>query len=212
MNANNENTKEKILAAALDLFCVNGYTTVSVRDIGKAVGIRESSIYYHFKDKEEILQTLLQQAEQYTLLLKNSFNHALSAISKVECDKFIAAGISYIEDFLLEETIYKLVRTLTMEKQRNEAAAAIYHKLLFTTPLEHHKNVFSYLIEKGYIKDDSQESLAAEYQAIILYIFHKYFSAPTTAIQEVKSVAREELTKLLKRFFIHYFNGEVSAV
>ncbi len=210
MNHQKQNTRERILAVALDLFCVNGYTTVSVRDIGKAVGIKESSIYYHFKDKEEILQTILQQAEQYTLVMKSSFMHALSSVTKVERDKFIAAGISYIENFLIEETIYKLIRMLTIEKQRNEKAAEIYHQLLFTTPLEHHNNVFSYLAEKGYLKKDSNECLAAEYQAIILFIFQKYFSNPNTVMTAAKQDARKELTELLNRFYQHYLCEEVS--
>lgn len=208
MNRLEQSTKEKILAAALDLFCVNGYTTVSVRDIGKAVGIKESSIYYHFKNKEEILQTILQQVEQCTQVRKNSFNNALFTISKVDCEKFIAAGIAYIEDYLLEEKIYKLIRMLTIEKQRNEDAAGIYHKLFFTTPLKHHINVFSFMMERGYIKKDSQECLAAEYQSIILFIFQKYFSSPNAVISETRSAAKKELTTLLKRFFIRYFFEE----
>ena len=42
-------TKEKITETALDLFSQRGYDGVSVRDIARAVGIRESSIYNHFQ-------------------------------------------------------------------------------------------------------------------------------------------------------------------
>lgn len=38
-------TKEKIVETALDLFSQRGYDGVSVRDIARAVGIRESSLY-----------------------------------------------------------------------------------------------------------------------------------------------------------------------
>jgi AcrR family transcriptional regulator len=38
------NTKEKILREALDLFSVNGFEAVSMRDIASAVGIKESSL------------------------------------------------------------------------------------------------------------------------------------------------------------------------
>lgn len=42
-------TKELILKKALDMFAKSGYDSVSIRDIAKAVNIKESSIYYHFK-------------------------------------------------------------------------------------------------------------------------------------------------------------------
>ena len=44
-------TKARILWEALELFSSKGYKGVSVRDIAGAVGIRESSLYNHFKGK-----------------------------------------------------------------------------------------------------------------------------------------------------------------
>lgn len=199
------NTKAKIIDAALELFSVNGYETVSIRDIGKAVGIKESSIYYHFKNKEEILQTILNEAEQGMQVRKTGFNVALAGVEKVACQGFIMAGAAYVEGFLLEPRIYKLIKLLTMEKQRNGEAADLYHKLLFTEPLEHHGKVFSVLIDRGFIKEDSKEELAGEYQAIILYVFEKYFSGPTVRIPDAVPLARQELSALLQRFYNRYF-------
>ena len=209
MNSIEQSTKEKILAVALDMFSADGYTAVSIRDIGKAVGIKESSIYYHFRNKEDIFQTILDQAEQLVKIRKESFNNALYAVSKIECEKFIYAGIAYIEGYLLEDKIHKLIRMLIIEKQRNENAAIIYHKLLFTTPLEHHKNVFTFMMDKCYIKEDNPDFLAAEYQSIILYVFQKYFSGPGAVADDEKSAAKQELTILLKRFFTQHFCREV---
>jgi AcrR family transcriptional regulator len=44
-----KSTKEKIFDAAVELFAERGYDGVSIRDIAKAVGIRESSVYKHFE-------------------------------------------------------------------------------------------------------------------------------------------------------------------
>ena len=53
-------TKELILKKALDMFAKSGYDSVSIRDIAKAVNIKESSIYYHFKNKQDILDSLVE--------------------------------------------------------------------------------------------------------------------------------------------------------
>ena len=48
-------TKEQILYEALTMFAKNGFEAVSMRDIGAAVGIRESSIYKHYSGKKAIM-------------------------------------------------------------------------------------------------------------------------------------------------------------
>ncbi|WP_410771538.1 TetR/AcrR family transcriptional regulator [Fontibacillus sp. BL9] len=207
-----QSTKDRIMDAALDLFCVDGYTTVSIRDIGKAVGIKESSIYYHFKNKEDILHSLFDQAEQWTQIRKSQFVRALEAASSIECERFIFAGVAYMEGYLLEEKIHKMIMMLTMEKQRSPKAAEIYRQLLFTVPLEHHKNVFALMMDKGFMEGDDPEFLATEYQSIILYVYHKYFSGPSMAPDEEseeRAAARLELSGLLRRFFTRHICKEV---
>lgn len=55
-------TKQKILAVARTLFNDYGYNSVSLRDIAKAVGISEGNLTYHFKKKENLIESLLLEA------------------------------------------------------------------------------------------------------------------------------------------------------
>lgn len=52
-------TKERIIETALDLFSKKGFEAVSVRDISGKIGIKESSLYYHFKNKQEIFEVIV---------------------------------------------------------------------------------------------------------------------------------------------------------
>lgn len=52
-------TKEQILKVALKLFAENSYHGASIRDIAKEIDKRESSIYNHFKSKEDILEQII---------------------------------------------------------------------------------------------------------------------------------------------------------
>ena len=54
-----QSTKEKILSKSLTLFAKQGFRETSVRDIAKAVGIQAGGLYNHFKNKEEILESLV---------------------------------------------------------------------------------------------------------------------------------------------------------
>lgn len=51
-------TKKKIFNTAIELFMLNGYDNVSIRNIAHKVGIRQSTIYNHFKSKQEILDAI----------------------------------------------------------------------------------------------------------------------------------------------------------
>ena len=53
------NTREEILEAALDLFAVNGYEATSISQLADAVGIRKASLYSHFANKQDILDTVV---------------------------------------------------------------------------------------------------------------------------------------------------------
>ncbi len=51
--------RDEILDAAAELFTTQGYASTSTRSIADAVGIRQSSLYHHFKTKDDILEDLL---------------------------------------------------------------------------------------------------------------------------------------------------------
>ena len=54
------NTKETILYEALKLFSDKGYDGVSVRDIAGQVGIKQSSLYKHYTNKQDIFDSLVK--------------------------------------------------------------------------------------------------------------------------------------------------------
>ncbi|WP_188673375.1 TetR/AcrR family transcriptional regulator [Subtercola lobariae] len=53
-------TRSEILQVSLELFTERGFEGTSVRDIAEALGIRKSSLYYHFSSKEAIIRALLE--------------------------------------------------------------------------------------------------------------------------------------------------------
>lgn len=55
------NTRERILEQAIELFYLHGFTEASVRDLAKALGITQASIYNHFKSKHDVLFTIMDR-------------------------------------------------------------------------------------------------------------------------------------------------------
>ena len=58
-------TKERILAAALEMFLQKGYEGTNIRELSASFGPVKSGIYKHFKSKEAIWNALLDRMIAY---------------------------------------------------------------------------------------------------------------------------------------------------
>jgi AcrR family transcriptional regulator len=54
-----QGTRARIQQVALELFTDNGYEATSLREIAEHLGVTKAALYYHFKSKDEIIQSLL---------------------------------------------------------------------------------------------------------------------------------------------------------
>ena len=55
------NNRERVLEAALSLFNEQGTSAVSTNHIAEAAGISPGNLYYHFRNKEEIIRALFER-------------------------------------------------------------------------------------------------------------------------------------------------------
>jgi AcrR family transcriptional regulator len=53
-------TRERIQAVALELFAEQGYEKTSLREIAERLGVTKAALYYHFKSKEDIVGSLVE--------------------------------------------------------------------------------------------------------------------------------------------------------
>ena len=54
-----EDRRDKILLKALELYMVEGYANVSITDLQSALDMGRGTLYYYFKDKEELFQEVV---------------------------------------------------------------------------------------------------------------------------------------------------------
>lgn len=59
--------REQLLDVSARLFVANGFAATSTREIAESVGIRQASLYYHFQNKEEILEEVVRRTIRPTL-------------------------------------------------------------------------------------------------------------------------------------------------
>lgn len=57
-----DNRRNTLIREASRLFREKSYDRTTVRDIARAVGLQSGSIFYHFRNKEEILQAVMENS------------------------------------------------------------------------------------------------------------------------------------------------------
>ena len=60
MQPENRSVREKIMAAAVQLFAEYGYHAAPLRDIARMTGIQAASIYYHYANKQALLVEIME--------------------------------------------------------------------------------------------------------------------------------------------------------
>jgi AcrR family transcriptional regulator len=60
-----QETYDRIMSAALDLFVTKGYEGTTVDQIAEAAGLTKGAIYFHFSNKGDVLDALLDQVERH---------------------------------------------------------------------------------------------------------------------------------------------------
>ena len=176
------NTKEKIIDTALERFSIHGYSSVSVRDLAKDVGIKESSLYNHFKNKQDIFDTIIEQCMDKVM----KHYQAMRLDQTLKGDFTVYRGISesvllniaydhfkfYVEDVDMK----RFRRILVIEQFKNEVIQKLYHNQFFDGAIQFQTQLFKHLGETGYLKVDDPERLAYAFYTPIFFLMHRYDS------------------------------------
>ena len=200
----NINTKEKLELAALELFSRKGYQAVSIRDICGVVGIKESSVYYHFKNKQALMDSLINKVDGIVEEMREGFDRKFTVAENVSEEAMGEVAVGILENYLLHPYVFKVISILSIERMRDAGADINYHKLLFDLPLAQQEKIFGEMMDRGYIKKNQAAILAQEYQAIIYFAFQKNCVGPCledsgieTAKREIRNNIRDIYRKML---------------
>lgn len=157
-------TKNKILDTAIDLFSKKGYTGASIRDITKEVGIKESSLYKHFKNKEEILEIIFLNFRKEVSKIMPPEEQLDSIIQKFTPKAFMVRGVSNFVDHINDPIMQKIWRIIYIEQYRDQMARDIYFNDILGNTIRFLELAFKKMMELNKIKPFDPKTLAIEYQ------------------------------------------------
>ena len=165
-----KDTKERILAAALELFSKNGYAGTNIRELTASLGSVKSAMYKHFESKEDIWNTLLDEMIVYYDTHFGSPEHLPPVPDTLEG---LAEMTRQMVDFTVhDEKVVMTRKLLTIEQFRDERARDLATKHFLTGLKDMFTPIFQGLMDKGLIRRDDPSMVALAYTAPISSLIH----------------------------------------
>ena len=194
-----KDTKERILATALELFSQNGYAGTNIRELTASLGMVKSSIYKHFEDKEDIWNTLLDRMIAYYDKRFGSAEHLPPVPDSL--DELVAITMRMVDFTVHDERIVMTRKLLTIEQFRDDRARELATKHFLTGLNEMFTHIFSGMMEKGLLRKDDPAMLAFAYTTPISALVHLCDREPEKTEEALKRI------EAFSRHFIEEYGG-----
>lgn len=164
--------KQKLQSTALKQFSQKGYDAVSVRDITKAVGRRETCLYNYFKNKQALLQSLAETFETRASTSIREMRNALKQVNTVDRAEFMRLSGAFLDKYLTDSYFLQFARVLMIEQANSEELKRMYMNYLYIVPLF----FVSELFQKTSKTDNtcSVDFLSTSFYGVILLYFQKH--------------------------------------
>ena len=165
-----KDTKERILAAALEMFSRNGSAGTNIRELTASLGLVKSSMYKHFESKEDIWNTLLDEMIAYYDNHFGSSQHLPPVPDSL--DDLVAMTLHMVDFTVHDERIIMTRKLLTIEQFRDQRARDLATRHFLTGLKEMFTPVFAGMMDKGLLRREDPAMLAFAYTTPISALIH----------------------------------------
>lgn len=178
-------TKEKIWHVALELFSQKGFAGVSVRDIAKEVGVRESALYKHYANKQTILDSIVIKMQEriHSAYVQYQVPEAVredvaQGYEELSEEALGRMAWKLFELYTKDELISKYRKLLMREQMQNNQLSKLYSDTFLMGVLHRQGHVFQQLVEGGLFRKEDEEIIALQFYGPIYFLFQQYDSFP----------------------------------
>ena len=159
-------TKKKILQEARTLFSELGYKSASVRKIASKVGIRESALYNHFKNKEDIFLHIAK--DLFVSPFSLSHEEILDLASKGK--PFLKKYTMHYKLISFDKSNETMFRILLIELLQNKALREQFMNDFHDKNIKTLSGAFFIMMQSDLIRSQDPMMMAYEFLSTLFYI------------------------------------------
>lgn len=176
--------KERILEVALEMFSKYGFLHTTINDIGARAGVSDGTIYLYFKDKDELMISVMNKSLETMLTeIDEIIKHEDNPLAK-----FYAFFEAFVDVFARRPDIARLIVIEQFHVSKLSINNTSYKA--FEQATLYLKNICDKAIEKGYLREVKSDILAlychglvdtllkiwvvSDYQADMKYLKNKF--------------------------------------
>ncbi|MCR5268767.1 MAG: TetR/AcrR family transcriptional regulator [Lachnospiraceae bacterium] len=163
-------TKERILVAALEMFSQNGYAGTNIRELSASLGLVKSGVYKHYESKEAIWNALLDEMIAYYAEHFGSSEHLPPVPDSLE--GLVTMTMQMVNFTVHDKRIIMTRKVLTLEQFRDGRARELATKHFLTGLTEIFTHIFAVMMDKGSLRRDDPAMLAFAYTTPISALIH----------------------------------------
>ncbi len=179
-------TKERILAAALEMFSQNGYAGTNIRELSASLGLVKSGLYKHYESKEAIWNAVLDEMIAYYGAHFGSPEHLPPVPDSLE--GLTQMTMQMVNFTVHDERIIMTRKVLTLEQFRDVRARELATKHFLTGLTDMFTHVFTGMMERGLLRKDDPGMLAFAYTTPISALIHLCDREPERTEKAMKQV------------------------
>ena len=200
-------TRDRITEAALSLFAENGFNGTSVKQIADAVGIKDASLYKHYKSKQEIFQSIVILIRRHMSDLSGKLQLPTEEDLENDADLLTQMDVALLKTISRDAFVFyfsdpyvsRFWKIAHMEQYINEEIYGMFRRLFIEDAIDYLTQLMIFLSKKAVLKTADPRAAAISYYAPIFLLLTKYADQP-----EKKDEALELLDRQVEEFFRLY--------
>jgi TetR/AcrR family acrAB operon transcriptional repressor len=197
-----EETRHQLLEAAQQVFAEKGVSRSSLHDIAQAAGVTRGAIYWHFKNKADLFNAMMDSVVLPMEQTLRSIGHDPQLDPLLELERAMLQTLSSIESDARTRAIFE-VATMKVEYVDELLAVKQRHVDCYTDGVQQMQRSLREAFTRQAVTAPASLTVAAQgLQALMVGLIHTWMLSPSAfSLRKVaKSVIRSYLCGLGLRF------------
>lgn len=199
-------TKERITEEALTLFAEKGYKGTSVKNIADAVGIKDASLYNHFKSKQEIFDSIVELIMIHISGLSETLGMPQDDVVDGNTTSFYERlDLEGLKDltgkafvfYLTDPYLSKFWRIAHMEQYTNPQIYEMFRKIFMENAVSYQEQLFGEMMKQGVFVRGDAKAAAINFYAPI-YLLLSMYSDRTERKEEALAILDRQIEEFYR--------------